>query len=89
MVARESANEYVARNSEAIDEIQRTLFSAEYLTRFDDANNDLNPAERRRKLAALRRENYATLDIEALHRVIEARNRHLKAEGVLPPDPSE
>lgn len=89
IVAGESASEYMARNSDAIDEIQRTLFGAEYLARFEDANNEANPAERERKLAVLKRENYATLDIEALHRVIGARNRHLKAEGVLPRDPSE
>lgn len=86
LAKKESAEEYVARNQQALGEVEARMLSPEYLERFAEANSDPDPESRARKLAELKRENYATLDLEALHRHISARNKQCKAEGVLPPD---
>jgi hypothetical protein len=86
MLAPESADEYTRRNEQALAEVEARLLSPEYLERFAKIQAEPDEEVRAKLEAELKRENYATLDLEALHRVIRARNRQWKAEGILPPD---
>jgi hypothetical protein len=81
----ETVDEYVARNKAAMDAVEARILSPEYMNRYTEIMSCSDPAERDRRLADLKRENYATLDIAALHRTIRARNKQMFAEGVLPP----
>lgn len=86
MLQDESAVEYAERNRQAMDELEKRILSPEYMERWRQAYEEPDPEKRAAALAAIKRENYATIDMEAVHRTIASRNRQLKAEGLLPPD---
>ena len=82
----ETREDYLARNAAAMEDVEQHILSPDYMERFAVAQSEPDAAKRAELLAALKRDNFANHDIEALHRVIRARNRQLKAEGLLPPD---
>ncbi len=86
LLKEETPEEYLARNEEAMAALEKRILSPEYMAKWSEAYHEADPDVRARKLADLKRETYATNDIAAVHRVIAARNRQMKAEGILPPD---
>lgn len=87
LLREETADEYLARNAAAMKAVDECLLSPEHLDRFAAAMSDPDPVARAARLADFKRETYAALDIEALHRHIRAQNKRMQAEGMLPPDP--
>jgi hypothetical protein len=82
----ESPDEYIARNTAALDALTARLLSPEYTQRFAEAHAISDPEEREAALEALKRENFESIDMEAAHRHVNAANRRAVAEGMLPPD---
>jgi hypothetical protein len=82
----ETAQSYSERNQAAMEALEQRMTSPEYLRKYAEAINEQDAAIREKLLADLKRENFATIDMEAVHRTIRARNRQMKAEGLLPPD---
>ena len=86
LLAEETAGGYTERNRAAMAALGQRLLSPEYMAEFAAAQGETDPAKREAALAALTRANFAAIDMEAVHRTIAARNRQMKAEGLLPPD---
>ena len=82
----ESAEAYTERNRDAMAALEARLLSPEYLAQYEAAQSEPDPKKRAAALAALKRENFAAIDMEAVHRTISARNRQHQKEGLLPPD---
>lgn len=82
----ETAQSYSERNQAAMEALEQRMTSPEYLRKYAEAFNEQDTAIREKLLADIKRENFATIDMEAVHRTISARNRQMKAEGLLPPD---
>lgn len=82
----ESAQDYACRNEQAMRELEKRLLDPGYIDAFAEAMSERDETIRAQKLAALQRETFRLVDIEAVHRMIRARNRQWKAEGILPPD---
>lgn len=83
----ETAEGYLERNAKAIREAGDYLVSPEYLAKVSAALNEPDPNKRARLQANLKRESFARLDLQAVHRQIGARIRQMEAEGVIPPAP--
>lgn len=82
----ENAQEYVARNERAMDEVTKRLSDPAYMDAYAAAMSEPDERVRAQRLADLKRETFRLVDIEAVHRTIGARNRQWKAEGILSPD---
>lgn len=82
----ESSESYVARNQTAMAELEQRILSPEYFEKVAGILALSDPVARAAAQSALKLEMFATLDMEAVHRTIAARNRQLVSEGVLPPD---
>jgi hypothetical protein len=80
----ESAKDYAERNRAAMEALEARLLSPEYQSRFEAAQSEPDPLKREAAHATLKRENFAAIDMEAVHRAIAARNRQFKQEGLLP-----
>lgn len=85
IIGPESADEYVARNAKAMQSVEAYLLSPEYLAKVAAATNEPDPAKRAAMQADLKRENFARLDLQAVHRHIGARVKQMEAEGVIRP----
>jgi hypothetical protein len=85
----ESVEAYLARNAEARSSLEERLNSPEYWAQFAAIQAETDPSRKAALKAELKRANFAAIDMEAIHRTIRARNRQLKAEGILPPDAPE
>jgi len=81
----ENAEGYAERNRAAMTALEERMLSPEYLARFAAAQCETDPAKKAAAHAALKRENFAAVDMEAVHRTISSRNRQMQAEGMLPP----
>jgi hypothetical protein len=81
----ESAEAYAERGRAALVALEARMLSPAYLEEFNAAQAEPDPLRRAERLAALKLANFATLDMVAVHRVIAARNRQWRAEGILPP----
>ncbi len=86
LLAPETVEAYSARNRAAMEALELRLLSPEYMARFAAAQVEPDPIKRAAAHAALKRENFSAIDMEAVHRVITARNRQMRAEGQLPPE---
>ena len=86
LAADESADEYAERNQAAMEALEKRILAPEYMARFAAIQSEPDPRRKAELEADLKRENFAAIDMEAVHRTIRARNRQWKAEGVLPPD---
>lgn len=86
LLAPESAVDYAARNRAAMEALEARLLSPEYMDRYAAIMSEPDQAKREQLLADLKRENFALIDMAAVHRNISARNRQMQQEGLLPPD---
>jgi hypothetical protein len=66
--------------------LEERILSPEYMARFAAIQSEPDPVKRAELNAELKRENFAAIDMEAVHRTIRARNTQWKKEGILPPD---
>lgn len=82
----ESSEEYVQRNQTAMEDLEKRILSPEYQARFSAIQEVQDPVKRAQLSAELKRETFASIDMEAVHRTIRARNRQWQKEGILPPD---
>ena len=80
----ESAEAYAERNRAAMEALETRVLSPEYLAQFEAAQSEPDPVKRAAAHAALKRANFAVIDMEAVHRTIAARNRQFQQEGLLP-----
>ena len=81
----ETSDEYAERNRAAMAALEARLLSPEYEAKIAAIEAIKDPAAKAKASAALKRENFALIDMEAVHRTIRARNRQFVAEGILPP----
>lgn len=86
MLSDETAQEYAERNRAAMEALEARILSPEYMARFAAIQAEPDPAKRAGLEAELKRDNFAEIDMEAVHRTISSRNRQMVKEGVLPPD---
>ena len=82
----ESAQAYAERGRAALAALEARILSPAYLEDFGAAQAEPDPVRRAERLAAQQRATFAAIDMVAVHRVIAARNRQWRAEGILPPD---
>lgn len=86
ILAPETAEEYAERNRAAMEALEARMLSSAYMERFTSIRSEPDPVKRALLEAELKRENFAEIDMEAVHRNITARNRQMVQEGLLPPD---
>ena len=84
--ANETAKEYTMRNKEAMAALEERMMSSDYQARFEAIRAITDPVAKASAEAAIKRENFSAIDMEAVRRTIRSRNRQMKAEGMLPPD---
>lgn len=82
----ETPEAYASRNRAAMEALEQRLLSSEYTARYTAIENERDPEKRERLRADLKRDNFAAIDMEAVHRNIAARNRQMRSEGILPKD---
>ena len=81
----ESAEAYAERGRAALAALEERILSPAYLEEFNAAQAEPDPVRRAERLAALKLANFTAIDMVAVHRVIAARNRQWRADGILPP----
>lgn len=86
MLTDETAEEYAERNRAAMEALEARILSPAYMQRFEAIRAEPDPVKRAALEADLKRDNFAEIDMEAVHRNISARNRQMQQEGLLPPD---
>lgn len=86
MLSDESAEEYAERNRAAMEALEARILSPAYMERYGAASAEPDENKRAQLLADLKRDTFAEIDMEAVHRIISARNRQMVHEGLLPPD---
>ncbi|WP_309387235.1 hypothetical protein [Cerasicoccus frondis] len=83
---KESRQEYLDRNEDAVEQATQLMDNPEYMALFEKMLATTDPEEKEALGNKMREMAYYNVDIEALHRKVNANNRRLVAEGLLPPE---